>query len=123
MKAKQLEKIRNHGEDLNRIFNTGLDPVELCKKLRRLENKAHELSTKWCNGIIEQPEWDLLTNQVLYKVYKILNLVGEIEQSLIFINGDVRGYALKIDDDFIKRNDVEIHRDMGGYGIIAPEIK
>jgi len=32
----------------------------------------------------------------------------------------IRGYALKIDDEFVKGK--QIHRDMGGYGILAPEI-
>lgn len=36
MNPAQLEQITKHGENLNAIFNTGLDPITLCKKLRRL---------------------------------------------------------------------------------------
>ena len=40
----------------------------------------------------------------------------------VFINGDPRGYALKIDDKYQDRlHKVGIHRDWGGYGIIAPD--
>lgn len=41
----------------------------------------------------------------------------------VFINLDPRGYALKIDDEWMRRKDAKLHTDMGGYGIIAPEIK
>lgn len=48
----------------------------------------------------------------------------------VFINRDPRGYALKIDDEWLRKmrdnpNTVHlasIERDWGGYGIIAPEI-
>ena len=40
----------------------------------------------------------------------------------IFLNGDPRGYALKIPDDYVRDNDLNIHRDWGGYGIIAPDL-
>jgi hypothetical protein len=39
----------------------------------------------------------------------------------IFFNGDARGYALKINDEFVK--DKEIFKDWGGYGIIAPDFR
>ena len=38
-----------------------------------------------------------------------------------FINNDARGYALKLKSEFIK--DKTIHRDWGGYGIIAPDFR
>lgn len=40
----------------------------------------------------------------------------------VFINRDPRGYALKIDDGWMREHNAELHRDWGGYGIIAPEI-
>jgi hypothetical protein len=39
----------------------------------------------------------------------------------IFLNGDARGYALKIQDDYVRDNNLDIHKDWGGYGILAPE--
>jgi len=39
----------------------------------------------------------------------------------VFINGDPRGYALKINDKYVRENQLRIYSDMGGYGIIAPE--
>jgi hypothetical protein len=46
--------IREHGEGLIRFFGLDpnlVDPINLCKKLRRLENKAHEITTQLCNGL------------------------------------------------------------------------
>ena len=40
----------------------------------------------------------------------------------VFVNRDPRGYALKIEDEYVRANGLQIHRDWGGYGILAPEI-
>lgn len=41
----------------------------------------------------------------------------------VFLNGDPRGYALKIEDEWLRdRPEVRIHKDWGGYGIIAPDL-
>jgi hypothetical protein len=40
----------------------------------------------------------------------------------VIINRDPRGFALKIDCDWPGLNDYTIHKDMGGYGILAPEL-
>jgi len=120
MKSKQLEQIVKHGENLNAIFNTGLDPVTLCKKLRRLENKATILTTHECNtGESKYPE----LSKVLTSVKKILfpSMDNAELYKAIFINGDPRGYALKIKDKFVRENRLTIYTDMGGYGILAPE--
>jgi len=39
----------------------------------------------------------------------------------VLLNRDPRGYALKIDDEDMRRLDLRLHSDMGGYGIIAPD--
>ncbi len=52
---------------------------------------------------------------------KLRTLLGNSPAPII-VNRDPRGYCLKIDDAWIAANNVKIHRDMGGYGIIAPEI-
>ena len=120
-KQKMYNEIELHGNNLKKIFNLDCDPIELCKTLRRLENKAHQLSTQWCNGEINEKEYDLLTDRILFKLNALLNF-----KSLnipIFINGDARGYALKIDSDWVESNHVNIYKDWGGYGIIAPELR
>lgn len=121
-KEVMYQRIKKHGEDLNRIFNTGIEPITLCKKLRRLENKAHQLATDYCNGEngVDSENWESLCQPILDKVHKIL---GDFhpDHSGIFINGDARGYALKIDDEVVRENALDIFTDWGGYGIIAPD--
>ena len=113
-KIRMNENIQKHGENLNTIFETDYEPVTLCKKLFRLENKAHRLSLDYCNGVIQFERWELETDIILAEVVVILgNRLG------IFVNSDARGYALKIDDRLAES--MTIHKDWGGYGIIAPD--
>ena len=120
-KSDRLEmhnNIQKHGKNLNTIFNTDLDPVILCKKLFRLERKAHNLSLDWCNGKISIEFWEIETDKILNRVVNILG-GGWFTKLGIFVNGDARGYALKIDDRIAEKMD--IYKDWGGYGIIAPD--
>ena len=122
MNKKEIlySRITKHGQDLKAVFNLdrNIDPVKLCKRLFRLENKAHKLAVDFCNGVIDQLEWDKKADQILTKVETILK-----NKKVLFCNGDARGYALKIDDEYIKNNNFNIHRDWGGYGIIAPDFR
>jgi len=115
MTKKQMmyNKIQKHGDNLKAIFNLDIDSVKLCKQLLRLENKAHRLAEDHCNGITENIESE--TTKIIDKVKKILNT------NEVFFNGDPRGYAFKLCDQFSK--DKIIHKDWGGYGIIAPDFR
>jgi len=113
-------RITKHGQDLKAAFNLNqdIDPVKLCKRLFRLENKAHKLAVDYCNGDIYADDYGHKTSKILTKVQAILN-----NKKVVFVNGDARGYALKIDDEYIRNNNFNIHRDWGGYGIIAPDFR
>ena len=42
----------------------------------------------------------------------------------VFVNRDPRGYALKIDDEWMRaRQEVRLATDWGGYGILAPDLR
>ena len=69
---RMYDRIRKHGADLNRIFGLDEDPVTLCKRLRRLEGKAHKLAEDYCNGLIESPAYEMQAGQILTKVDKLL---------------------------------------------------
>ena len=123
MTPKQREKIEKHGKQLQSIFprTTNLDPVDLCKQLRRIETATHRLAERWCNGEIEHEDWDRLTNKKLRQVRILTG--AHLEGVPIMVNGDPRGYALKINDYWVREHpELPIERDMGGYGILAPEI-
>ena len=62
-------RITRHGQNLKAMFNLDqdIDPVKLCKRLLRLETKAHKLAEDFCNGVIDQLEWDTKAGQILTK--------------------------------------------------------
>jgi len=110
------QRIEKHGDNLKSIFNLDVDSVKLCKQLFRLENKAHKLALDYCNGVFEG-DIDKESEKILSKVAKLLNT----NTFNMFFNSDARGYALKFFEDFSK--DKPIHKDWGGYGIVAPDFR
>jgi hypothetical protein len=40
----------------------------------------------------------------------------------VFVNQDPRGYALKIDDEYMRAHSLDLERDGGEYGILAPDL-
>jgi len=126
-KTAMYEQIEKHGNDLNRIFNTGLDAITLCKKLRSLEMRANQLAEDYCNGEngVTTENWEMKTAPIMAAVRKILypnGMTGDGQKDwCIFINGDCRGYALKIRDEYVRNNQLDIYKDWGGYGILAPD--
>jgi len=121
--VKMYRNIFNHGANLNAIFETGLDNVKLAKKLHSLEVKAHKLAEDYCNGEngVTTDNWGEKCEPILKNVDKILNYTRK--GIPVFVNGDARGYALKIDDEYVRANNIKIHKDWGGYGIIAPDFR
>jgi hypothetical protein len=119
-KQRQAEAILQHGFKLKQIFNVDIPPVTLCKKVHRLEVEAHRMAEQLCNGEIDQEGYEEKKEaSILRRLNAILNF--EAQGIPVFLNGDPRGYALKIDDSYVKAHNLDIHRDWGGYGIIAPE--
>jgi hypothetical protein len=120
MSKKEIlyQRIEQHGQDLNNIFDTEYDNIALCKKLFKLENKAHNLATLYCNGDINCEEWE---EETIYIADKVSNILNIIDDDIFFINGDPRGYALKLHEEFSR--DKGISKDWGGYGLIAPDFR
>ena len=121
-KDRMYAQIQKHGEKLNAIFKTDLDPVTLCKKLFSLENKLHHANLQYTNGDIEEEAKQKIEDEVMAKVNKILGY--KAKKIPVFNNDDPRGYALKIESDWVESHQkTPIYTDMGGYGILAPEFK
>lgn len=123
-KERMYQQIEKHGENLNKIFHTKFDNITLCKKLRRLEAKAHKLAEDYCNGVIDFEAQDIGEADIAKKVAKILGdkvCKDGIATYPLVMNRDPRGYALKIDDEWLRSTNYQIERDWGGYGILAPE--
>jgi len=116
-KKELYENITAHGNNLKNLFklDNSVDSVKLCKSLFKLENQAQKLALDYCNyGNLDNSA----VESILKKAGVLLNIT---DTNQIFFNGDARGYALKINDNFCK--DKEIFKDWGGYGILAPDFR
>jgi hypothetical protein len=104
-----LETLRAPGCQL-----TGL---QIWRKLRLVENRVNHAALDYCNGEIDSDQWETVAQDAGRAVKRIFGWVPDG----FFVNGDPRGYALKLDNEKIVLPE-KIHRDMGGYGILAPVI-
>ena len=150
-RAEMYAAINYHGKCLLELFPnaTERDPIALCKKLRRLETKAQEIGLRLCNGPeYADGEADRETDKILAEVNTILGNDaprGQVRLNAVpvFINRDPRGYALKIQDSWMTERLEQwqrqiakqgkkaitgaywallgLHKDLGGYGILAPD--
>lgn len=117
-KSRMYDNIRKHGENLNAIFKTNLEPVTLSKKLLSLENKMHKANLDHVN---QGTDPDATERSVLAALDKLLGY--KAKKIPIENNGDPRGYALKIDSNWVSKNRANIYTDFAGYGILAPNFK
>lgn len=99
------------------------------RTLRTLENRAHRNAERYCNGPeyggISSDEYERRQERIEEQVKALFG--GTLPRGF-FINGDPRGYALKINagneagmtyhPEYIPAG---LHTDWGGYGILAPE--
>ena len=119
------KNIVKHGKDLKRVFNldSSIDEIELCKKLFRIENKAHSIAEHFCNyGYESEEETEKIIDDILTKVDKLLNFKSQ--NIPVFFNGDCRGFTLKIDSDYMRDNNIyPFYSDWGNFGIIAPNFR
>jgi predicted adenine nucleotide alpha hydrolase (AANH) superfamily ATPase len=79
-------RITRHGQNLKAMFNLDrdIDPVKLCKRLLRLETKAHRLAVEvFATGLLISLNGIKNTDQILTKVETILN-----NKKVLFLNGE-----------------------------------
>ncbi len=119
---RMYSRITEYGENLKKVFDLpeNTDPVKLCKKLHSLEIKTNFIMTQYVNGDINLDTID----EYEKKLYKSLEkIIGKENMEKIHINQDPRGYTIKLTleaTQMARRAGVNIHRDLGGYGIVAP---
>ena len=102
-------------------LGTKQDGKKVSLALWKIETRAHKAATEYCNGEngMDYDKWETV---MLAAKYDVDNLFGCTVPGLI-INGDARGYALKIDSESMHLYDgVGLSRDWGGNGILSPEI-
>lgn len=99
------------------------------RTLKTLENRAHRNAELYCysesDGGINSDTYEARQEKITEQVKKLFG--GTLPRGF-FVNGDPRGYALKINSgneagmeyhpEYIPEG---LHKDWGGYGILAPE--
>jgi len=126
-KETRAQELAAHYERLEKLFNqlggktaTGkkLTGKKLSTTLWKLETKGHKAAENYCNGVIQEDEFDRISTSIETEIFTLMpSLKG------FFVNGDARGYALKISDKVMREENYPLHQDWGGYGILSPEIK
>ena len=100
--------------------------VAMMKRLCVIEKRLHGWAEEACSiGSSEeqQKRRERKEEELLDEVKVMLPLAA----SAIFSNGDPRGWALKIDDNFMRQwesrkpDNPRLARDWGGYGLISPD--
>lgn len=112
-----------------------LSGVQLWRKCSRLERLSHAGATAYCNGETIQVSWPLFglreynfsRDEDAWEQFAevatdcIRNIFGCVPAGF-FVNGDARGYALKLDPQKVTIPE-GMSTDWGGNGILAAEIK
>lgn len=108
--------------------------IQLWRKLVEVERMAHAGATAYCNGERIRLSWPLFgvreydfhadenawENLCSVATDCVRNIFGHVPPGF-FVNGDARGYALKLDPDSTAIPQ-GMHADMGGNGILAARI-
>jgi hypothetical protein len=119
MKKENAQWYLEHLGVLGALSKPGTDPHKLYASLRRIERREHRLAELACNGF---PVYETEEDEQAHKqkvAARIKSLLPLIDITQFFINGDPRGYLLKVSPDYAKK--LGIYQDWGRYGILAPE--
>lgn len=90
---------------------------KIYQNLRRIEKRLAYHTEAACNT---QVGADYLPTAIQIYTEQVREVLGTLPTGF-FINTDPRGYALKLDNDKVPAAIEGLHRDMGGYYILAPE--
>jgi len=128
-KERRQDKLNRHYAMLEKLAGfIGVNPVKKGVRyscaLLKLERGARQLAAHYCNGTggVTSDNWEEKTVPYIRKVQA---LFGGLEVPGLFVNGDARGHALKIDDAVTREvypDYIGIQRDWGGYGILSPDM-
>lgn len=120
-KDKQRAAIYSHGVKLKAVFGLPMEvgAAALAKRVHRLEMEAHRLAEAECSRPLPEGYSEKKEASIMRRLDAILGFSAL--KIPVFYNGDPRGCALKIDDAYMREHNVDLPRDMGGFGMLAPE--
>ena len=125
-KQRQWAAVYAHGQKLIKLFGLApeTDPVGLYWALHRIEARAHTYAERACNDKSFDTSEEADAKRDVSILRAVDRLLHHVKREIpIFVNGDTRGYALKIPDRWMREHNADLQRDMGGYGIICPDFE
>jgi hypothetical protein len=117
----QLTKKQRKQKHIEELYAIGLQKGKF-SQLVKIEHKAAKLAVDACNFLsMESPQYNLRHKEIINDL-QILFYPKHLPKGL-FVNGDPRGYSLKIktEDNGEYPNRIISYTDWGGYGILVPE--
>ena len=96
--------------------NDCANPYATYEILLTAERKANQKACQYCNGEISSEEWEKWGEKFVKNLAAKLGL--DEMPSGFFLNGDPRGYALKMEEGTFPDG---LMRDFGGYGILGAD--
>jgi len=88
----------------------------LWRALCNMEEQANQWACQWCNGEIDNEEWEAKRE---FMLSAIASLNGGQLPDGVFINSDARGYTLKVKEAKVPDG---MQTDWGRYGLLAAQI-
>ena len=130
-RERRAAALLNHYATFERLASylgvTNPDGKRISVALWKAEKMGTQRAERMCSdSTYTQEAQDADKEAVLVAVCRAFSRSHKYPPPGFFINSDPRGYALKIDNEtkvgreLIAR--VGLHTDMGGYGILSPEI-
>jgi hypothetical protein len=113
--------IARHINNIEYVFPHAREcgPEVLAVNLRALERRAHLLAVDYHNRPMAEGEYEQREEHVLRDVDRVLGF--RAAKIPVFVDDDGRGYALKIQADYVRARGLALHTDLGGDGILWPE--
>jgi hypothetical protein len=98
-----------------------MDATKAVKTLERVERSLHEAHERACNEPYDPRPTQRRAKLAIGKIFP------RMPEAALHLNSDPRGYALKIDDEFMRSHKDhiglgELQTDWGGYGILSPDL-
>jgi hypothetical protein len=122
-KEEQTRNIARQREAIGKLYELcgggASKQNRISNRLLSIERKGNALAVDYANGIVTTEEWEIISDNLYNEVQALFN--HKLEG--LKINGDARGYTLKIDDAVnreLSDKGINLHRDWGGYGILGP---
>jgi hypothetical protein len=123
LSKKQLKQglSRIHGDNLRKIYPAAIcrNGLDLYKRLRRYELKSERAVEKLCSEEMNEEMTKYYEGVVKRSHKRVKEILGHGPE--IMVTYDPCGYVFKIDDEIVRALDIDIEKDWGGYGLIAPE--